>query len=264
MDVQELGRRRRLATASAPLLPALFGLPVARYLRSVAHRFDLATPVHGVRAGHDPVEESLVSVVLEPLPYAYDALAPVIDAETMKIHHDLHHAAYTSNFNAALEQHPDLATKSVESMLSDLDSVPEAVRTAVRNHGGGFLNHTFFWESMAPNSSGKPSGDLADAIDAVFGELDTFKAQFNDAGLKRFGSGWSWLVLDHSGRLEVVSTANQDSPLTNGQIPLLVNDVWEHAYYLTYHNRRAEYLTAWWKVVNWAKVEQRFAVARAA
>ena len=205
-----------------------------------------------------------MSFVLAPLPYAYDALAPVIDAETMQIHHDLHYATYTTNFNAALQDHPELAAKSAEALLSDLASLPEAVRTAVRNHGGGYLNHTFFWESMGPNGSDKPGGALAGALDSAFGDLDSFKAQFNDGGAKRFGSGWVWLVLDGSGRLEVVSTPNQDTPLSDGKTPLLVNDVWEHAYYLTYRNRRAEYLTAWWKVVNWAEVERRFDQARSA
>lgn len=201
--------------------------------------------------------------VLAPLPYAYDALAPVLDEETMRIHHDLHHATYTANFNAALEGHPALADLSPEALLSDLASVPEAIRTAVRNHGGGYLNHTFFWEGMGPNSSEAPDGELATAIDSVFGTFDNFKTQFNDGGAKRFGSGWTWLVLNKAGRLELMSTPNQDTPLSEGHQPLLTNDVWEHAYYLTYRNRRAEYLGAWWKVVNWSEVARRFAQATA-
>ncbi len=192
-----------------------------------------------------------------PLPYAYDALQPTIDQETMTLHHDKHHAAYVNNLNAALEKYPDLQSKSAEDLIKDLSSVPEDVRTAVRNNGGGHVNHTMFWEIMGPNGGGEPSGALADAINQAFGSFADFRKQFNDAGVKRFGSGWVWLVSDGSG-LKIVSTANQDNPLSDGQYPILGNDVWEHAYYVTYRNRRPEYLEAWWNVVNWDAVNQRY------
>lgn len=192
------------------------------------------------------------------LPYAYDALTPYIDQETMTLHHDKHHATYVTNLNAALANHPDLQNKSAEELVRDLNSLPEAIRTAVRNNGGGHVNHTMFWEIMGPNGGGEPSGALADAINATFGDFATFKQQFNDAGAKRFGSGWVWLVKNSSGQLQITSTANQDNPLTDGLAPILGNDVWEHAYYLTYRNRRPEYLAAWWNVVNWDAVARRF------
>jgi len=194
---------------------------------------------------------------LPPLPYAYDALASTIDAETMQIHHDLHHQAYINNANAALKDHPDLASKSAEELLRDLGSVPEAIRGAVRNNVGGHLNHSLFWGWMGPNGGGAPTGALGDAITSTFGSFDTFKTAFNDAGAKQFGSGWAWLVLS-GGKLEVTSTPNQDNPISNGQEVILGNDVWEHAYYLTYRNRRPEYLAAWWNVVNWDAVSKRF------
>lgn len=195
---------------------------------------------------------------LPPLPYAYDALEPHIDKETMTIHHDKHHAAYVNNLNAALEAHPDLQGKSIEDLIVGLNSLPEAVRGPVRNNGGGHINHTMFWETMTPGGAKEPSGALADAIKAAFGSLDDFKKQFNDAGVKRFGSGWAWLVKGKDGKLQIVSTANQDNPLTDGLKPILGNDVWEHAYYLKYQNRRPDYLAAWWNVVNWDKVAARF------
>jgi Fe-Mn family superoxide dismutase len=174
----------------------------------------------------------------------------------MQIHHGKHHATYVANLNAALKDHPDLQTKSVEEILRNINSVPEAIRTAVRNNGGGHANHTLFWEIMAPGGSKQPTGDLAEAINATFGSLDNLKQAVNDAGLKRFGSGWAWLVRDGS-KLVVLSTANQDSPLMDGQIPILGVDVWEHAYYLKYQNRRADYLNAWWNIVNWDAVAKR-------
>jgi len=195
---------------------------------------------------------------LPPLPYAYDALEPTIDAQTMTIHHDKHHAAYVNNLNAALEKHPELADKTADELVAHLDSVPEDIRAAVRNNGGGHVNHTLFWESMAPGGSNVPTGALAAAIDETFGSFEDFKKQFQDAGVKRFGSGWAWLVKDGGGKLAIVSTANQDSPATDGHTPLLGNDVWEHAYYLKYQNRRPDYLAAWWAVVNWDTVAARF------
>ncbi len=195
---------------------------------------------------------------LPKLPYAVDALEPYIDAQTMTIHHDMHHAGYVTNLNAAIEKHPELAGKSLEWLLSNLAAVPEDIRTAVRNHGGGTWNHGMFWEVMAPKAGGSPRGDLAKAIDAALGSFDNFKAEFEKAATGRFGSGWAWLVKKGSG-LAVVSTANQDNPVSEGMTPVMGIDVWEHAYYLKYQNRRAEYVTNWWNVVNWDSVAERFA-----
>lgn len=198
-----------------------------------------------------------MSFQLNPLPYSYDALEPFIDTQTMQIHHDKHHAAYVTNLNAALEKHPDLAGKSLEALLMDLNGVPEDVRTAVRNHGGGTWNHDFFWRVMAPKAGGEPQGGLAKAITTTFGTFANFKAEFEKAAVGRFGSGWAWLVKKGNG-LAVVSTANQDTPLSEGLVPILGLDVWEHAYYLKYQNRRAEYVGNWWNVVNWAEVTRRY------
>ena len=198
---------------------------------------------------------------LQPLPYAYDALEPFIDATTMQLHHDKHHATYVNNLNAAIEKYGDLQSKSIEELVAQLDSVPEDVRTAVRNNAGGHVNHTMFWEIMGPNGGGEPTGDIAKAINDTFGSFDAFKQQFNDAGTKRFGSGWVWLVRSNQGNLQVVSTPNQDSPITEGHRPILGNDVWEHAYYLKYQNRRPEYLNAWWNVLNWDEINRRYADA---
>ena len=195
-----------------------------------------------------------------PLPYPYNALEPHVDEQTMQIHHDKHHAAYVNNLNTALEQAPDLQGKSVEELIANLDSVPEGIRTAVRNNGGGHANHTMFWEIMGPNAGGQPTGALADAINEAFGSLDGFKEQFAKAATTRFGSGWAWLI-SNGGRLEITSTANQDSPLMEGKTPILGLDVWEHAYYLKYQNRRPDYITAWWNVVNWDAVSQRYSQA---
>ena len=194
------------------------------------------------------------------LTYAFDALEPHIDARTMEIHHDKHHAAYVTNLNAALEGTP-YAEQSLDTILTSLDSIPEDKRMAVRNNGGGHANHTLFWEIMGPNGGGDPSGDLADAIADAFGGVSELKAAVNDAGVKRFGSGWTWLVWDGTG-LEVKSTPNQDTPVMDGDAPLLGIDVWEHAYYLNYQNRRPDYLAAWWNVVNWDEVAKRFEQAR--
>jgi Fe-Mn family superoxide dismutase len=196
---------------------------------------------------------------LPPLPYPYDALEPYIDKLTMEIHHTKHHAGYVNNLNKALESAPELANKSLEELLANNCAiVPEKIRTAVRNHGGGHINHSLFWEIMGPKAGGEPRGKLAEAITQTFGSFEKFKEQFTEAALGRFGSGWAWLVLTPDKKLEVYSTANQDSPLMEGKIPILGLDVWEHAYYLKYQYRRADYVQAWWNVVNWAAVEKRF------
>jgi len=195
---------------------------------------------------------------LPPLPYDYNALEPYIDEQTMHLHHDKHHQAYVTNLNNALANQGQLASLSVEDLLRHINEVPDNIRTAVRNNGGGHVNHTMFWQIMKPNGGGEPTGALASAIQSVFGSFDQFKAAFNDAGVKRFGSGWAWLVLDQSGKLQVISTANQDSPLMDGQYPVMGNDVWEHAYYLKYQNRRPDYLAAWWNVVNWDEIARRY------
>jgi Fe-Mn family superoxide dismutase len=199
-----------------------------------------------------------MAFTLPPLPYDYSALEPHIDTETMQIHHDKHHAAYVNNLNAALESHPNIASQSIEDILRNINDVPEAVRQAVINNGGGHANHTLFWEIMGPNGGGEPSGALGEAIAKAFGSFADFKAKVNDAGVKRFGSGWSWLVLDKSGTLQLYSTANQDSPLMQGHTPVLGVDVWEHAYYLKYKNLRPKYLETWWNTVNWEEVAKRF------
>ncbi|HLJ85008.1 MAG TPA: superoxide dismutase [Candidatus Eremiobacteraceae bacterium] len=195
---------------------------------------------------------------LPPLPYAYDALEPHIDKETMTIHHDKHHGAYVTNLNAALEKHPDLAGRSAENLLKSLDSIPEDIRTAVRNNGGGHVNHSMFWKLMKPGGGGAPKGAIADAITKAFGDVESFKKQFNEAGVKQFGSGWVWLVRGSDRGLKIVTTPNQDNPLSQGAHIVLGNDVWEHAYYLKHQNRRADYLAAWWNVVDWDVVGQRF------
>jgi Fe-Mn family superoxide dismutase len=202
---------------------------------------------------------------LAPLPYDYAALEPFIDAETMKLHHDKHHQTYINNVNAALASYPDLAAKSVDDLVAGLADVPEEIRGAVRNNGGGHSNHTAFWRLMGPVGSdvvgGSPIGSIAEQIAADFGDFEAFKKTFNETTAKQFGSGWGWLVFA-SGKLKVITTANQDSPLTHGLYPILGNDVWEHAYYLKYNNRRPDYLAAWWNVVNWKEVNTRFAKAK--
>jgi Fe-Mn family superoxide dismutase len=196
------------------------------------------------------------------MPYGYDALEPHIDARTMEIHYTKHHQGYVNKLNTALERHAKLQKMSLEDLLSDLHAVPEEIRTAVRNNGGGHANHSLFWQVMAPRGGGEPNGDLRHAIDATFGDLAKFRDRFNEAATSRFGSGWAWLVLAHDD-LAIESTPNQDSPLMQHHIPILGLDVWEHAYYLKYQNRRADYITAWWNVVNWPEVARRFAEARA-
>ena len=193
---------------------------------------------------------------LQPLPYDYNALEPHIDEQTMRIHHDKHHATYVKNLNAALEKHPDLAGQSVDDLIGDLSSAPEDIRTAVRNNGGGHSNHTMFWQVMDPNGGGAPMGNVADAINASFGSYDAFKEQLAKAGATRFGSGWAWLI-NSGGTLSIESMPNQDSPLTNGKTAILGIDVWEHAYYLKYQNRRPDYIAAWFNVINWNEVNRR-------
>jgi superoxide dismutase, Fe-Mn family len=194
-----------------------------------------------------------------PLPYDYAALEPHIDEQTMRLHHDKHHQAYVDKANGALDG-TEHEGKPIEEVVANLDALPDNIRGVVRNNGGGHLNHSMFWESMSPDGGGEPSGDLASAIGDAFGSFDAFKEQFEAAGVGQFGSGWAWLVVD-GGALKVTSSANQDNPVTNGHTPLLGNDVWEHAYYLKYNNRRPEYLKAWWNVVDWSKVAERFAAA---
>jgi Fe-Mn family superoxide dismutase len=194
---------------------------------------------------------------LPPLPYAYDALEPHIDARTMEIHHTKHHQTYVNNLNAAIEKAPELAGKSIDDLMRGINSVPEAVRPQVRNNGGGHWNHTMFWELMSANAGGEPSGKLGDAIKSAFGDFAKFKEQFAAAATGRFGSGWAWLLND-GGKLSITSTPNQDNPLMDGKNAILGLDVWEHAYYLKYQNRRPDYISAWWNVVNWAAVAKRF------
>ncbi len=196
---------------------------------------------------------------LPALPYAHNALEPHVDARTMEIHHGKHHKAYTDNLNKALEGHADLQGKSAEWLVQNLSSLPEGIRNAVRNNGGGWLNHNLFWEVMGPNAGGAPTGELAAAIDAAFGSFDAFKAAFKTAATGRFGSGWAWLIVEKGGAVSVTSTPNQDTPVMEGKTPILGLDVWEHAYYLNYQNRRPDYVDAFWNVVNWAKVTQWYA-----
>ena len=199
-----------------------------------------------------------MAFTLPPLPYDYKALEPHIDEQTMRLHHDKHHAAYVNNVNAALEPYPDLQKLSIEELLANLNKVPETARTKVRNNGGGHFNHTIFWEMMTPGGAKEPAGALADGINQAFGSLATFKQQFAQACIDRFGSGWGWLVADRGGKLTIESTPNQDTPVMEGKTPVLGCDVWEHAYYLKYQNRRADYVDAWWNVVNWDAVGKRF------
>jgi superoxide dismutase, Fe-Mn family len=198
---------------------------------------------------------------LQSLPYANDALEPYIDAQTMQIHHDMHHGTYVKGLNTALESQPDLQSKSIDELIRNLNSLPESVRTPIRNSGGGHFNHSIFWTLMAPNAGGEPTGAIAQVISENFGDFENFKTQFNDAGTKRFGSGFVWLVRSADGKYEIVSTPNQDNPWTDGHFPIMCNDVWEHAYYLKYQNRRAEYLKQWWNTVNWNEVNNRLATA---
>ncbi|MBI2485844.1 MAG: superoxide dismutase [Deltaproteobacteria bacterium] len=199
---------------------------------------------------------------LPKLPYSYDALEPHVDARTMDIHHTKHHQTYVNNLNAALEKHPDLQGKSVEDLLKNLSAIPEDIRNAVRNNGGGHLNHSMFWPMMSPQRGGEPTGELAKAINSTFGSFANFKDQFVKAAIGRFGSGWAWFSVDSSGKLVITSTPNQDNPISEGHKPILGLDVWEHAYYLKYQNRRPDYIAAWWNVVNWEQVAKNYAAAK--
>jgi len=200
---------------------------------------------------------------LPPLPYDYSALEPVIDTQTMKLHHDMHHGAYVKNLNAALEKYPNLQSKKVEDLLRDLDAVPAAIRATVRNNGGGHMNHSMYWKIMKPRGGGEPAGEIVQMIKKTFGNFNDFKNQFNDAGAKLFGSGWVWLVGKPGGEVQIVTTPNQDNPISQGLFPIMGNDLWEHAYYLKYNNRRPEYLAAWWNVVNWEEINKRLETFKA-
>ena len=195
---------------------------------------------------------------LPPLPYDFSALEPTIDAQTMQLHHDKHHQAYINNLNAALETHPELQKKTAEELISNLNAVPEQIRAAVRNNGGGHVNHSMFWTIMTPKGGGNPTDAVGDAIQQTFGSFNDFQTKFNEAGTKQFGSGWAWLARGRDGKLQILSTPNQDNPLAQGLFPIMGNDVWEHAYYLKYQNRRPDYLKAWWNVVNWKEINKRF------
>lgn len=198
---------------------------------------------------------------LPPLPYDYAALEPTIDEATMKLHHDKHHATYVTNLNGAIEKHAELGSKTLDDLLKNLDAVPEDVRAVVKNNGGGHSNHTMFWTIMKPGGGGEPQGNIAEQIKADFGDFETFKKQFNETTAKQFGSGWGWLIFK-GGKLAIVTTSNQDTPLSTGSFPILGNDVWEHAYYLKYQNKRPEYLSNWWNVINWDEVNNRFETAK--
>lgn len=244
--------RRSLLRGALALTPLAATLTTGGLLR----RAEAA----GFRQAQDGKVVAAERFTLPPLLYPFNALEPHIDAMTMEIHHDRHHATYVKNLNDALAKEPSLGSKSLEEMLKDLDRVPASIRTAVRNNGGGHYNHTMFWGIMKPAAGGEPVGPIADAIKGTFGSFDTFRDAFNDAGTKRFGSGWVWLVRNRQGKLEIVSTPNQDNPLMKDQgraYPILGNDVWEHAYYLKYQNKRADYLKAWWNVINWENVNLR-------
>lgn len=240
----QITRRGAFRLGFASMAAGLFGD------RLMAQASQSAAPAPSVPSG---------PYTLPPLPYAYDALEPHIDAETMRIHHDKHHQAYISNANKLLADQPELAKLAPGELLRQLDKAPESIRTGLRNNVGGHLNHSLFWLMMSPHGGGAPSGELAARIHSAFGSFEEFKTQFGDAALKRFGSGWAWLVVNKDGQLAIVSTPNQDPPLLEGQKPLLGLDVWEHAYYLKYQNRRPDYITAWWNVVNWPFVEEQFA-----
>ncbi|HFJ8621792.1 TPA: superoxide dismutase [Enterococcus faecium] len=202
-----------------------------------------------------------MTYTLPDLPYAYDALEPYIDEETMHLHHDKHHNTYVTNLNSAIEKYPELGEKTIEELLSDMDAIPTDIKTAVRNNGGGHANHSFFWEILAPNAGGEPTGEIKEAINEAFGDFSSFKEEFKKAAAGRFGSGWAWLVMEN-GKLAITSTANQDSPLMEGKTPILGLDVWEHAYYLKYKNVRPDYIAAFWNVINWDEVNKRFEAAK--
>lgn len=208
------------------------------------------------------IAQNTSEFVLPPLTYDYDALEPYIDSQTMTLHHDKHHAGYVKNLNEAISAYPEFQEKTLEELLLDLDTLPEDIQTTVRNNGGGHSNHSIFWSIMTPDSEGEPTGELAEAIASDFGDFATLQEEFNTGGKKQFGSGWAWLVMNEEGTLEVMSTPNQDSPLFEGKYPIMGNDVWEHAYYLNYQNKRGDYLDAWWNVINWSEVNERFLAAQ--
>jgi Fe-Mn family superoxide dismutase len=206
-------------------------------------------------------QEIIVAYELPPLPYDYAGLEPHIDEATMKLHHDKHHQTYVTNLNGAVEKHPELGNQAPEELIKNLASIPEDVRKVVQNNGGGHVNHTMFWQIMKPKGGGEPSGDIASQIKADFGDFESFKKLFNETTAKQFGSGWGWLIFE-GGKLKIVTTANQDNPISQGHYPILGNDVWEHAYYLKYQNKRPDYLAAWWNTVNWDEINKRFATAK--
>jgi Fe-Mn family superoxide dismutase len=245
------------AQTPASRIPSPTGLSRRGFLLSIAGATAAATTTPALLERADAAVQS-GAYELPPLPYDYGALEPHIDAQTMRLHHDRHHAAYVRNLNEALAKHPALKARPPEDLIRNLAGLPEDIRTTVRNNGGGHVNHTLFWKIMKPGGGGPPTGPLAAAINSQFDSFDNFRRRFNEAGERQFGSGWVWLVRDRGGRLRIVTTPNQDSPWTSGQYPVLGNDVWEHAYYLKYQNRRADYLKAWWNVVNWAVVNTRF------
>lgn len=235
---------------------SLIGVGTAATFFGTLTSSSLANPVSTQQA---PTRSGVKDVFkLPPLTYDYNALEPHIDAATMKFHHDKHHAAYVKNLNAAVAKYPQLQTTTVEELLITLNTLPKDIQTTVRNNGGGHLNHSMFWQIMGPNGGGVPKGEIAAAINTNFGSFDRFKTEFNQAGTKIFGSGWAWLVSSKDGKLKIITTPNQDNPITQGLYPILGNDVWEHAYYLKYQNRRPDYLSAWWNVINWTEVNQRF------
>ncbi|MCX7018340.1 MAG: superoxide dismutase [bacterium] len=248
---EKLGSRRQFLAGLAALVPATAAIPAL----AAAIKPDETTPSQP--AALRPAVQG--PFALPPLGYAFDALEPHIDAKTMSIHHDKHHAAYVNSLNKTVQGHPELCSKNIEELIRNLQSVPEDIRDGVRNFGGGHFNHSIFWEFMMPGGAKEPAGELADAINASFGGTQNLKGKFNDAGMARFGSGWVWLVTANDGKLDIMSTANQDCPLSGGKYPILCNDLWEHAYYLKYQNRRADYIGAWWNTVNWDKAAARFA-----
>ncbi len=223
----------------------------------------IALLIGGSASAIAPHQESTSPFTLPPLPYDYKALEPYIDAQTMQLHHDKHHAAYVANLNKALEKYPELKDKTLEELVKTSDQIPEDIRSIVRNNGGGHYNHSMFWSIMSPKGGGKPKGKLAAAIDGQFGSFEKFQQAFEAAGASRFGSGWVWLVKTTQNKLEITTTPNQDTPLAAGMFPVMGNDVWEHAYYLKYQNRRPEYLKAWWNVVNWSEIGKRFEAGQA-
>lgn len=257
MERTGISRRQFLRTlglsSAAALLTACSSSRPARTVATPTRR-SAAVDVTNLAGARDAQGQYL----LPALPYPIDALEPSIDAQTMQLHHDRHHAGYVNNLNAALGNHPEWQAQPLEELLTRLDELPEELRTAVRNHGGGHINHMLYWLTLRPNGGGEPTGALADAITTAFGDFNTFKAHLTDAGMGVFGSGWGWLALDHGGNLQVTSTPNQDNPYMQYQIPLLGIDVWEHAYYLTYQNQRNNYIEAWWNIVDWDAVNRRY------